>query len=134
MEGVLTGPAIEVVRPRSAADESVRRILRIHGDAPSRDDGSAQRLFSASILLSALRCLLSYVIFPVVLPAVGAATAVGPAIGIPVGVIALVFDVRGMRRFFVVEHRWRWWIALVYVAVMVLVISLIAIDTAHLVR
>jgi hypothetical protein len=131
MEGVLASQAIEVVPPRSAADESMRRLLRIHGEAPRRDDGSAHRLFSASIFLSGLRCLLSYVIFPVVLPAVGIAAAIGPAIGIPVGVLALVFDVRGMRRFFVVEHRWRWWIAAVYLAVMILVISLIAIDVAH---
>jgi hypothetical protein len=134
MEGVLAGQTIEIVRPRSPADESMRRLLRIRGDAPRRDDGSAQRLFSFSIVLSGLRCLLSYIIFPVVLPAVGLAAAVGPAIGIPVGVLALVFDVRGMRRFFVTEHRWRWWIAALYLAVMILVVSLIAIDLAHLAR
>lgn len=134
MEGVLAGQAFDVVRRRSAADETMRRLLRIRGEAPRRDDGSAQRLFSTSILLSALRCLLSYVIFPVVLPAIGAATAVGPAIGIPVGILALVFNVRGLRRFFIVEHRWRWWIAAVYVAVIILVVVLVAVDTSHLVH
>jgi hypothetical protein len=128
MDGVLVQPR---ARQRSSADETMRRLLRIR-DRPQRpDDASAHRLFSASIVLSGLRCLLSYVIFPVVLPAIGVATSVGPAIGIPVGVLALVFDVRGMRRFFVVEHPYRWWIAALYLAVMVLVVYLVALDISH---
>lgn len=106
----------------------MRRLLLIRDEPQSRDEAAAHRLFSTSIVLSGLRCLLSYVIFPVVLPAVGAATSIAPAIGIPVGVLALVFDVRGMRRFFVVEHRWRWWIAGLYLAVMGLVVYLVAVD------
>jgi len=139
VEGVaLGGQSLGLERPRSAADETMRRLLRIR-EAPRRggrrrDEEAAHRLFSASILLSATRCLLSYVIFPFVIPALGIATAVGPAIGIPVGIVALVFDVRGLRRFFLVEHKWRWWIAVIYAAVMILVASLVIIDTVHLIR
>src|SRR5580658_11157540 len=110
-----------VPRQRSAADLSMRRLLRVpDGPARARDD-DAHRLFSASIVLSGLRCLLGYVVFPIVLPAVGVAAAVGPAIGLPVGILALVFDVRGVRRFWLANHRYRWGITALYAAVMVLV-------------
>ena len=52
-------------------------------------------IFNVSMGLSALRCLLSYVVFPIVTPLVGAATSVGPAIGIPIaaGVLYPTFGI-----------------------------------------
>jgi hypothetical protein len=91
-------------------------------------------MFSVSIVVSALRCLLSYVVFPIVTPALGLATGVGPAIGIPIGVLALVFDVVGIRRFWVNDHQWRWPMTGVYAAVMVLVSVLLVGDIVHLAR
>jgi hypothetical protein len=64
--------------------------------------------FQRSMLISGLRCTLTYVVFPFVLPAVGFASRVGPALGITIGVIAMVCDVFTIRRFFQVDHRWRW--------------------------
>jgi len=93
---------------------------------------AAHRLFSTSILLSATRCLLGYVIFPIAAPALGAAAGFTPIIGIPLGLLALVFDVRGIRRFFVADHRWRWPITGLYLAVMVLVVILLVRDFAHI--
>jgi hypothetical protein len=123
-----------IARQRSAADVSMRRLLRVpEGPARARED-DANRLFSASIVLSGLRCLLGYVIFPIVLPAVGVAAAVGPAIGLPVGLLALVFDVRGVRRFWLADHRWRWPITGLYVVVMTLVTALVIGDIVHLAR
>jgi hypothetical protein len=103
------------------------------GDCPvkARQD-DAHRLFSISMVLSGLRCILSYVLLPFILPAIGAAAGVGPLVGIPVGVIALVFDVKGLRRFWLANHRWRWPVSFIYIAVMGLVMALIAIDAAHL--
>lgn len=119
---------------RSAADVSMRRLLRVpEGPARARED-EVHGLFSASIVLSGLRCLLGYVVFPIVLPAIGAAAAVGPAIGLPVGIVALVFDVRGIRRFWLADHRWRWPITALYACVMALVTVLVIGDIVHLVR
>jgi len=112
----------------------MRRLLRVPEGPPVADQASAHRLFSASILLSALRCLLSYIVFPIVTPLLGAAAGVGPAIGIPIGIVALVFDVRGIRRFWLADHRWRWAITALYCAVMVLVTVLVIGDIASLVR
>jgi hypothetical protein len=110
----------------------MRRLLRIPDGPPSADEASAHRIFSASILISALRCLLSYVVFPIVTPMLGAATHVGPEVGLPIGVVALVFDVRGIRRFWLANHRWRWPITALYSAVIVLVTVLVVSDIVHL--
>jgi hypothetical protein len=74
------------------------------------------------------------VIFPFVLPAIGAAAAVGPAIGIPVGLLALVFDAMGIRRFWLADHRYRWQMSAIYLAVMCLVSYLVVVDLVHALR
>lgn len=123
------GPAPE----RSAADEAMRRLLRVPRERPkSVRDQDVHRLFSASMLVSALRCLLSYVAFPILAPAIGAAGGVGPAIGIPIALVALYFDAKGIRRFWLADHRYRWPITGIYVAVMILVLVLLGENIAQL--
>ncbi len=117
----------------SAADLFVRRLLFVPDGPTSARQRDVHRIFSASIALSALRCLVSYVLLPVVSPALGAAAGVGPAIGIPLSVIALVFDVRGIRRFWLANHRWRWAMSVLYLAVMALVMNLLVSDIVHVV-
>jgi hypothetical protein len=112
----------------------MRRLLRIPEGPSKVDDAAAHRIFSASITLSALRCLLSYIVFPIITPMLGAATGVGPAVGLPIGIVALVFDVRGIRRFWLANHRWRWAISGIYAVVMVLVLALVIGDIVHFVR
>jgi hypothetical protein len=124
-------PVIEAPK-RTRAEKTICALLFV-GDCPAKarqDD--AHRLFSISMVLSGLRCILSYVLLPFILPAIGAAAGVGPLVGIPVGVVALVFDVKGLRRFWLANHRWRWPVSFIYFAVMGLVMALIAIDAAHL--
>jgi len=114
-----------------AAELVVRRILRV----PTRKmatNAEAQRLFGPSMLLSALRCLLTYVVFPVVTPLIGTATSVAPAIGLPIAVVALIFDIMGIRRFWLANHRWRWLVTFVYLGVMALVSVLLVGDVVQL--
>jgi hypothetical protein len=130
---VVVVSAVAGLTERSSADVAMRRLLRVPDVRPTRQaNEAAHRLFSTSILLSATRCLLGYVIFPIAAPALGAAAGFTPIIGIPLGLLALVFDVRGIRRFFVADHRWRWPITGLYLAVMVLVVILLVRDFAHI--
>ena len=117
----------------------VCRVLRVAPGAAvgpvfvsRRQDEVTHRLFNLSITLSAVRCLLSYVFLPVVLPAVGGVTRVPPAVGLPIGVLALVFDVLALRRFWSSRHRWRWPVTGIYVCVMGLVLTLLVGDVARL--
>jgi hypothetical protein len=115
---------------RSRADRFARWALRVRDPVNGQE---VHNIFSASMALSGTRCLLSYIVLPVLAPWLGAVPFIGPAIGIPVGLLALVFDVRAMRRFFQSDHRWRWVAAVVYLAVMAMVASLVFRDISHLV-
>ena len=117
-----------------SAETTMRVLLRVP-DAPARrvTDDEVHRTFSIGIVLSALRCLLTYVLLPIITPVLGAATSIGPALGIPLSLVALVFDVIGIRRFWMARHRWRWEMTVVYLAVMGLVVALLVGDIGHFV-
>ena len=118
---------------RTPAERFMRRILFIRDPEPDVSEEQVQSLFEASILISAIRCTLAYVVFPIFAPAMYAASRWGPAIGLGVGAVALVFDVAGMRRFWKADHRWRWPMTFVYAAVMVLVVILVVNDLRYLI-
>jgi hypothetical protein len=118
---------------RSRADEVVRRILRIRERPAGVSSGSAYTSFQRSMLISAIRCTLTYVVFPFVVPAVGFATGVGPIVGIVIGVVAMTCDVFTIRRFFAVDHKWRWHFSAIALAVIVFLSVLLVQDIAHLV-
>jgi hypothetical protein len=122
-------PGFETSTP--ALETVLRRLLRAPAGPPTATDNQAHRLFSASIAISALRCLLSYIVLPVLIPLIGPTTGSSPAIGIPLSVVALVFDVRAVRRFWLAEHRWRWKITALYALVMILIVGLLIDDIIH---
>jgi hypothetical protein len=131
--GTLTVREASVAPLRSRADDGMRRLLRIPEDQAPIDESETHRIFTVSILLSGTRCLLSYILLPIVLPAVGLARGVGPAIGIPIGVLALVFDYLGMRRFWLADHHRRWAFSALYAVVGTMVAALLVVDIAHLI-
>ncbi len=118
---------------RSTADLVVRRVLRIRERPAGVTAASAYSTFQKSMLISATRCTLTYVVFPFVLPAVGFATGVGPILGIIIGVLAMTCDVFTIRRFFAVDHKYRWHFSAVALAVIVLLLVLLVQDVVHLV-
>jgi hypothetical protein len=118
---------------RSRADETMRRLLRVPDNQAPIDESETHRIFSASIFLSALRCLMSYIVLPVVLPAIGLARGVGPFIGVPIGVLALTFDYLGIRRFWLADHRQRWAFTAIYAVVGTMVLALVVTDIVDLI-
>ena len=96
-------------------------------------DEQAQRAFSRSILISGIRCTLAYVVFPFVAPLVGLASGFTSAVGIVIGVVAIVFNVLSIRRFWKADHRWKWPMSILNVSVIVLLVILFAIDLDSLV-
>lgn len=109
----------------------MRRLLRINEDttATERD---AQRAFSTSILVSATRCTLTYLVLPFLLPVLGLAAGVGPAIGVPVGAVAITSNVATIRRFWAADHRWRWAYTALALTVIALLLVLMVEDVASL--
>ena len=98
----------------------------------SAAEGPAERVFSASMVVSGVRCFLAYVLFPWLLPAVGIASGVGSGFGLAIGAVAIVFNVLSIRRFQRTGHRWRWAIISLNGGVIVLLAVLMVIDLSDL--
>ena len=124
---------LEVTPQRSRPDQFVRTMLRIPERSPGVSVQSAHAAFQRSMAISALRCSLTYLVFPFLIPVIGFTAGVGPALGVLIGVIAMGCDVFTVRRFFAVDHRWRWQFSIVVVAVMAFLSVLIVEDISQLI-
>ncbi len=89
--------------------------------------GDAESVFSKSILISAVRCVLTYVIFPFVAPLVGLA-GVGPWVGIALSLVAIYFNVYSIRRFWATDHKFKKPMSALNLGVIILVVVLLVLD------
>jgi hypothetical protein len=113
---------------RSKADMVVRRLLRIPERPAHVSEAAANSAFQKSMMISGLRCTLTYVIFPIVMPLVGIARGVDAILGIVIGTFAIVCDVFTIRRFFAADHRYRWWFSGIALGIVSLLFVLLAED------
>jgi len=86
------------------------------------------RVFSTSMVISGVRCALTYVILPFLAPLAGVSSGVGPWIGLPLGLIAIAANVLSIRRFWRSNHRWKWPMSLINGAVIGLLTVLVTMD------
>ncbi len=98
----------------------------------AEDQPEAERVFSKSVVISGIRCLLTYVIFPFVAPLIGLTASTGAGVGIIIGVVAIVFNVLSIRRFFKADHPYKWWASALNAAVIVLLVVLFFLDSQTL--
>jgi hypothetical protein len=137
-EATLVGPAPETAPAaaapvvRSRADVFMRRLLRVDDAQPRMREDELRSAFSRSILVSATRCIITYLLIPFLGPVLGLAAGVGPVIGIPIGALAIVFNVKSIRRFWRADHRFRWHYTAVGGTVIGMLVVLIALDLAEL--
>lgn len=100
------------------------------GDPANSD--AATRAFSTSILISAVRCLLTYIVFPWLLPAFGFVGGVGPGIGLVIGLVAIGFNLASIRRFWRADHPWKLPVSALNVGVIALLAVLVVMDVQDL--
>lgn len=119
-----TGAATGAPRFRSysAADRAMRRMLRVDGLDRSASKG-AHRAFRTSVLVSAVRCLITYLLIPILVPLLSLSGWVAAPIGIVLCVIAVVNGVVSVRRFWLADHPRRW----VYTGFMCVVFVILAV-------
>ena len=99
-------------------DAFMRRLLRVPS---ARASGrAAQNAFGASILVSTVRCLLTYVVLPLLKPVVDLSGGVGPVLGLVLGAVSTVAILASMRRFWAADHRLRWGYTVIGGAILVL--------------
>ena len=118
---------------RSKADLFVRRLLRIPDQPHGVSASQANRSFQTSMLISATRCTLTYVVFPILIPLIGIAKGVEAPLGIAIGTFAIVCDVFTIRRFFAADHKYRWWFSAIALSIITLLFVLLAEDIVALV-
>ena len=99
---------------------------------PGADDASAERAFSKSIAVSAVRCTLTYVLIPFVFPLIGFGAGVGPWLGVPIGIAAIIANVVSIRRFHRADHRWKWPMTVINIGIIGLLVVLIITDFTNL--
>lgn len=122
-------PAVE----RSAADVFVRRLLRVDERQPRLGEEELRRGFSQSMVVSGIRCVITYLLIPFVGPILGVAAGVGPLIGLPIGALAIVFNVKSMRRFWRADHRYRWHYTAIGGLVVAMLVVLVVRDVVELI-
>jgi len=110
----------------------MRRLLRLPEHGRRCSLVAAQNAFSGSVLISAARCLFTYVLLPVVGPFAGLHGGVGPALGLSIGAVSMVAIVVSIRRFFAADHRWRWRYTALGGAILALLVVQAAIDIGDL--
>lgn len=108
---------------RSRADLAMRRMLRIQGDPVPGAVFDAQNKLRSSIVISGIRCIITYLLIPIVTPLISLSSAVSAPIGIVLSLIAMGFGYNSLRRFWMADHRLRWrytaFIAVVFVLLVV---------------
>ena len=115
----------------SPADLRMKRLLRLP-TGTTATEASARTALERSLLISTVRCLLTYVVLPFVAPVLGVATGVTPVIGLAVGLIAIYFNVASIRRFWRADHRYRWHYTALSGTVIALLVWLVVLDLVEL--
>ena len=93
---------------------------------------SASKTFSTSMVISGIRCTLTYVVFPWLLPLLGVAGGITAGLGLPIGLVAIFFNVWSIHRFWKSDHKLKWIVASINVSVIVLLSILVALDISEL--
>lgn len=112
-------------RPRSAADRLARQLLRVEGAEPR-----TLMPLKGSLVISAVRCMITYVLIPVLAPVISGFGMVATPLSLALAVAAGVMAVVSLRRVWLADWARRW----AYTAFIAVVLVLLAVAAAFDVR
>lgn len=104
----------------------MRRLLLVN-DAKStaKLEGAAHRYLRVSMVITGIRCLITYLLIPIAVPIIGLSGAVSAPIGLVLSAVAIVSGVTSLRKFWQSDHKFRWmyttFIAFVFVVIAITV-------------
>lgn len=104
-------PTIAHAAPQYRSDRLPDRFMRRMLGVQTKDRRSAQgaqRAFRTSVIVSGIRCLISYLLIPILVPILSISGWVAAPIGLALCAIALVNGIVSMRRFWRSDHKYRW--------------------------
>lgn len=125
--------ATTVSRERSPADQVMRRMLGVEGDPVPGAVFDAQNKLRSSIIISGIRCIITYLLVPIVTPILGFMGTVAAPVSIALSVIAIGFGYNSLRRFWLADHRLRWRYTIFIVVVWALLVVGIVMDVFRLI-
>lgn len=124
-------PGGTVASDPSRADLLMRRLLRVEG-VDRRAGRPAHKAFRLALVFTAARCLISYLVIPLAVPALSFAGAVATPLSLALCALALVNGVVSVRRFWLADHRARWWYTGFMAVVFVVLGVAVGVDIATL--
>ncbi len=101
----------------------MRRLLRIEGNPDPGAVLGAQRAMTSSIMVSAVRCMITYIVVPILTPIIGILDLVDAPLSLVLCCLAFFMSGRSLRRFWRADHSKRWH----YTALVVVVWSFLAV-------
>ncbi len=108
---------------RSAADRLARRILNVEGAEPR-----ALLPLRGSLVISAVRCLVTYALIPALTPLLGWLDVLGPSLSLALSSLAIVLAFNSLRRVWLADWSHRWPYTAFIVVVLVILAGVIAFD------
>lgn len=111
----------------------MRRLLRIEGEPVPGAVFDARNKLRSSIVISGIRCVITYLLVPIATPIVGFMGVLAAPVSIALSLFAIVLGYNSMRRFWLADHRLRWRYTVFIVVVWALLAVGIGVDVAHLV-
>lgn len=138
-------PEVPLTGPHSRqglGDRLMRKVLLLDALSGPASPASSDRqaaakaqnvVFPLALLVSAVRCVLTYLILPALGPVLQLTGDTAPIVGIVIGAVSMAALYLATRRFFAADHRWRWRYAGLAGAVSLLLIVQAAGDVATLI-
>ena len=117
---------------RSAADRFMRGLLGVTGDPVPGAILGAQRSLGKSLVVSAVRCTLTYLVIPVLAPILGLAGVLAVPVSLVLTVAAMTMAITGLRRFWMADHRARWQYTIFIVIVLGFLLTAFVVDLVTL--
>ncbi len=111
----------------SAADRFMRRLLFVPEIDPALA-GSAERPIWTAIVITAVRCVITYVIIPVAVTVVNFLEVLSTPISIVLYLFAFINGIVGVRRLWISNHELRWHFTLFMAFIFVLLFIMIGGD------
>lgn len=119
---------VHVQPRRTRGDRFMRRLLRVGDIVDKHAIIGARRSTTIAIVVSGVRCTITYLLIPIVTPFVTLLDTFGAPISIALSSFAMVMGIRGVRRFWIADHRARWSYTTFIGAILVMLCVAVAFD------
>ena len=111
----------------------MRRLLRVGDVVDEHAVFGARRSTTTAIVLSGIRCTITYLLIPLLAPLVSLLDPLAAPISIALSSFAIVMGITGVRRFWIADHGARWSYTTFIGAVIVLLGLAIVFDVSTIV-